>query len=185
METPSSIFAWEIPGAEKPGGLQSMGLQSQTQLLLSLKVNYIILNHYIFNSSFKLPRTVHTFQKTCTLPILLWVQKVSVGSPVFLKLGHCQNCHTIQSIITMLGLILTLYSLEILDQVGQKTKQKTKRNKQKASLYFSFCWLTVEEGFIAMVAVQTTSLLHNNVFTLKRLSWPTYLGCMKTPNQPF
>ena len=30
MATHSSIFAWEIPQAEEPGGLQSMGWQSQT-----------------------------------------------------------------------------------------------------------------------------------------------------------
>ena len=29
--THSSIVAWKIPWAEEPGGLQSMGLQSQTQ----------------------------------------------------------------------------------------------------------------------------------------------------------
>ena len=27
MATHSSIFAWKIPGTEKPGGLQSKGLQ--------------------------------------------------------------------------------------------------------------------------------------------------------------
>ena len=27
MATHSSIFAWEMPWTEKPGGLQSMGLQ--------------------------------------------------------------------------------------------------------------------------------------------------------------
>ena len=33
MTTHSSILAWEIPWTEKPGGLQSMGLQkSQTEL---------------------------------------------------------------------------------------------------------------------------------------------------------
>ena len=30
--TYSSILAWEIPWTEEPGGLQSMELQSQTQL---------------------------------------------------------------------------------------------------------------------------------------------------------
>ena len=30
MATHSSILAWEIPWAEESGGLQSMGLQSQT-----------------------------------------------------------------------------------------------------------------------------------------------------------
>ena len=32
MATHSSIFAWEIPGTEEPGGLQSMWLQSRTWL---------------------------------------------------------------------------------------------------------------------------------------------------------
>ena len=32
MTTHSSILAWEVPWTEEPGGLQSMGLQSQTQL---------------------------------------------------------------------------------------------------------------------------------------------------------
>ena len=32
MATHSSILAWEIPWTEEPGRLQSMGLQSQTQL---------------------------------------------------------------------------------------------------------------------------------------------------------
>ena len=30
MATHSSILAWEIPWTEEPGGLQSMGQQSQT-----------------------------------------------------------------------------------------------------------------------------------------------------------
>ena len=30
MATHSSILAWRIPCTEEPGGLQSMGLQSQT-----------------------------------------------------------------------------------------------------------------------------------------------------------
>ena len=29
---PLSILAWRIPGTKEPGGLQSMGTQSQTQL---------------------------------------------------------------------------------------------------------------------------------------------------------
>ena len=32
MATHSSILAWRIPWTEEPGGLQSMGLQSWTQL---------------------------------------------------------------------------------------------------------------------------------------------------------
>ena len=31
MATHSSILAWRIPWTEEPGGLQSMGLQSQTR----------------------------------------------------------------------------------------------------------------------------------------------------------
>ena len=30
MATPSRILAWEIPWAEEPGGLRSMGSQSRT-----------------------------------------------------------------------------------------------------------------------------------------------------------
>ena len=32
MATHSSILAWRIPWTEEPGGLQSVGLQSQTRL---------------------------------------------------------------------------------------------------------------------------------------------------------
>ena len=32
MATHSSILAWKIPWSEEPGGLQRMGLQSQTKL---------------------------------------------------------------------------------------------------------------------------------------------------------
>ena len=32
MATHSSTLAWRIPWTEEPGGLESMGLQSQTQL---------------------------------------------------------------------------------------------------------------------------------------------------------
>ena len=32
MAIHSNILAWEIPGTEEPGGMQSMGLQSETQL---------------------------------------------------------------------------------------------------------------------------------------------------------
>ena len=33
MATPSSILAWRIPWTEEPGGLQTMGLQSWTQMI--------------------------------------------------------------------------------------------------------------------------------------------------------
>ena len=32
MATHSGILAWKIPRTEEPGGLQSMGVQSQTRL---------------------------------------------------------------------------------------------------------------------------------------------------------
>ena len=35
MATHSSILAWKIPWTEEPDGLQSMGLQSRTQLSTS------------------------------------------------------------------------------------------------------------------------------------------------------
>ena len=43
MATHSSILAWRIPWKEEPGGLQSTGLQSRTQLtdLISHKYMYI------------------------------------------------------------------------------------------------------------------------------------------------
>ena len=37
MATHSSILAWKIPWTEKPGGLQSMVLESQTRQLQLLK----------------------------------------------------------------------------------------------------------------------------------------------------
>ena len=44
MATHSSILAWRIPQTEEPGGLQSMGSQSQTQLLL-----YLVIFFWNFN----------------------------------------------------------------------------------------------------------------------------------------
>ena len=41
MATHSSILAWKIPWTEEPGGLQSVGLQSQT--LLSIHTCTIML----------------------------------------------------------------------------------------------------------------------------------------------
>ena len=37
--THPSILAWRIPWAEEPGGLQSMGPQSQTQLCIHSKLD--------------------------------------------------------------------------------------------------------------------------------------------------
>ena len=43
MATHSSILAWKIPQTEEPGGLPSMGLQSQMQLSDSVKYIYIYI----------------------------------------------------------------------------------------------------------------------------------------------
>ena len=47
MATHSGTLAWKIPWTEKPGGLQFMGLQSQTGLsdFTSLKVEQVATNH--------------------------------------------------------------------------------------------------------------------------------------------
>ena len=50
MAIHSSILAWRIPRAEEPGGLQSMGLQSWTQLSDFTSLLHFIrrnLNHFI------------------------------------------------------------------------------------------------------------------------------------------
>ena len=42
MATHSSILAWETPWTEEPGGLQSMGLQSQMRLsICALNLNML------------------------------------------------------------------------------------------------------------------------------------------------
>ena len=47
MTTYSSVLAWRIPGMGEPGGLPSMGLDSQTQLKqLSSSSNKNILMHF-------------------------------------------------------------------------------------------------------------------------------------------
>ena len=40
MATHSSILAWRIPWTDEPGGLQSVGLQSWTQLRLTLSFSF-------------------------------------------------------------------------------------------------------------------------------------------------
>ena len=46
MTTHSRILAWEIPWTEEPGGLQSMGLQSQTLLSNYAQSTMIRLQRY-------------------------------------------------------------------------------------------------------------------------------------------
>ena len=59
MATHSSILAWKIPWTEEPGGLQSIGLQSQTQLSLHrhtsnnfIPINLTNMGNVIIPSSF-------------------------------------------------------------------------------------------------------------------------------------
>ena len=60
MATHSSTLAWKIPCTEEPGGLQSMGLQSQTRLsdftftfsLLYGPTHISIYDYYWKNHSF-------------------------------------------------------------------------------------------------------------------------------------
>ena len=41
MVTHSSILAWKIPWTEEPGGLQSMGSQSQTRLSIHTHIKFL------------------------------------------------------------------------------------------------------------------------------------------------
>ena len=45
MLTPSGVLAWAIPWREKPGGLQSMGLQRVGHDLVTKQQQYI---HFIY-----------------------------------------------------------------------------------------------------------------------------------------
>ena len=44
MATHSSILAWKIPWTEEPGGLQSMGSQSQTPLSMHATLSLQLLD---------------------------------------------------------------------------------------------------------------------------------------------
>ena len=59
MATHSNILAWRIPWTEEPGGLQSTGLQSLTQLKrLSLHARMHIHTHkyrYTYTFKYQLP----------------------------------------------------------------------------------------------------------------------------------
>ena len=56
MATHSSIFAWEIPRTEEPGGLQSMGLQRVVHDLATIQQQSS--KHYAL--SFKTTTTTNT-----------------------------------------------------------------------------------------------------------------------------
>ena len=63
MATHSSILAWKIPWMEEPGGLQSMGSQSQTRL-----------SDFMFRTS------------ELGLPFTLWAQSPVLGPTHFWQL---------------------------------------------------------------------------------------------------
>ena len=46
MATPSSTLAWRIPWTDEPGGLQSMGLQSDTTERLTHTVTPYCFHNY-------------------------------------------------------------------------------------------------------------------------------------------
>ena len=48
MATYSSVFAWRIPGMGEPGGLPSMGLQSQTRLKQLSSSSLLIITNAIY-----------------------------------------------------------------------------------------------------------------------------------------
>ena len=94
MAIHSSILAWEIPWTEEPGGLQSMGLQSQTWL--SNKTTTTVSVSLFTQNWSRL--TWHVF----VISQLLWVRNADLASWVLwfrdghglesrhrLKLGSC------------------------------------------------------------------------------------------------
>ena len=86
MASYSSILAWKIPWTEEPGGLQSMGLQSQTWLsdfhfhfLLS---SLSLFNEYIFSRTY--PLYLLTLVPLFLLSFCFTLQKKK--NPLFSKL---------------------------------------------------------------------------------------------------
>ena len=53
MTTNSSILAWEIPWAEEPGGLQSMGLQRVGQDLVTKQQQILLWTGLCFESTYQ------------------------------------------------------------------------------------------------------------------------------------
>ena len=70
MATHSSILAWEIPGTEEPGGLQSMGWQkSQTRLRNNNSHHFIMLCSFLWPNGVS-QRSVSTHPPISSLPAL-------------------------------------------------------------------------------------------------------------------
>ena len=64
MVTHSSILAWEIPGTEKPGGLQSMGPQRVSHDLATKHHHYNVYS----------PSKIISVYNTNNLPKAFWQQ---------------------------------------------------------------------------------------------------------------
>ena len=80
MATHSSTFAWKIPWTEKPGGLQSMGSQSDTTERLH------------FHFSLSLFTFLHWRRKWQPTPVFLPGESQGQGSPVGCHLwGHTES----------------------------------------------------------------------------------------------
>ena len=73
MATHSSTVAWRIPWMEKPGGLQSTGLQRvEHDWVTSLTLNLISVSRSLFSSIF-----------VCFFRFQIWVKKYSICFSIF------------------------------------------------------------------------------------------------------
>ena len=66
MATHPSVLAWRIPGMGEPGGLPSLGSQSQTRLkrLDSSSSSTVVAYHKMDESQIMLSEIIHTIQST-------------------------------------------------------------------------------------------------------------------------
>ena len=64
----SSVLTWRVPWTEEPGGLQSIGSHSQTQLkLLSMRVPVTSISHCDFTANDKKVNHLQILKKGRTL----------------------------------------------------------------------------------------------------------------------
>ena len=77
MAVHSRILAWRVPWTEKPGRLQSVGLQSQTRLNIMCQINHKLILNNIFlllNSLFSSVYCFcfHSVAKSCQFFVTPW-----------------------------------------------------------------------------------------------------------------